>query len=108
LQRVTARSRNSAPDFYGRNEWSHIVSFSNLAIADNQCIRENIMKTFRLLGALITAAGIASLTGCVVAPPYAYAPAPAYGYGYAPGYYAAPAVDIGVGVGGYYGHGWRH
>ena len=42
------------------------------------------------------------LTGCVVAPPYAYAPAPAYGY--APGYYAAPAVSIGVG-GGYYG--WR-
>lgn len=63
------------------------------------------MKTFRLLCTLIAAAGVATLTGCVVAPPYAYAPAPAYGY--APGYYAAPAVDIGVGFGGYYGHGWR-
>lgn len=49
----------------------------------------------------------AGLAGCVIAPPYAYAPAPAYGYGYAPGYYAAPAVDIGVGFGGY-GRGWRH
>ncbi|MBB2927090.1 hypothetical protein [Paraburkholderia silvatlantica] len=63
------------------------------------------MKT---LFCVIALAGLsAGLTGCVVAPPYAYAPAPAY-YGYAPGYYAAPAVDIGVGVGGYYGHGWRH
>lgn len=58
------------------------------------------MKTFRLFFALIAAAGVAMLSGCVVAP--------AYGYGYAPGYYAAPAVDIGVGFGGYYGHGWRH
>ncbi len=66
------------------------------------------MKTIRLFCALIAAVGVATLAGCVVAPPYAYAPAPAYGYGYAPGYYAAPAVDIGVGVGGYYGHGWRH
>ncbi|MCP3727224.1 hypothetical protein AB3X91_12500 [Paraburkholderia sp. BR14263] len=61
------------------------------------------MKT---LFCVIALAGLsAGLTGCVVAPPYAYAPAPAYGY--APGYYAAPSVDIGVGVGGYYGHGWR-
>lgn len=66
------------------------------------------MKT--LYSAIALVALSASLTGCVVAPPYAYAPAPAYGYGYgyAPGYYAAPSVDIGVGVGGYYGHGWRH
>lgn len=62
------------------------------------------MKT--LFCAIALVAMSAGLTGCVVAPPYAYAPAPAYGY--APGYYAAPAVDIGVGVGGYYGHGWRH
>ncbi len=40
----------------------------------------------------------AGLSGCVVAPPYGY---PAYGY--APGYYAAPSVSVGVGVGGYYG-----
>lgn len=62
------------------------------------------MKT--LFCAIALVALSAGLTGCVVAPPYAYAPAPAYGY--APGYYAAPSVDIGVGVGGYYGHGWRH
>ncbi|CAG9273173.1 hypothetical protein [Paraburkholderia unamae] len=62
------------------------------------------MKT--LFCAIAMVALSAGLTGCIVAPPYAYAPAPAYGY--APGYYAAPAVDIGVGVGGYYGHGWRH
>ncbi|WP_341317676.1 hypothetical protein WN982_21250 [Paraburkholderia sp. IMGN_8] len=48
----------------------------------------------------------ASLSGCIVAPPYGYAPAPAYGYGYAPAYYAAPSVDVGIGFGGY-GHGWR-
>lgn len=52
-------------------------------------------------------AGVLALTtglsGCVVAPPYAYGPAPAYGY--APGYYAAPSVDVGVGF--YGGHGWR-
>jgi len=65
------------------------------------------MKTIRLCCAIALAMGLASLTGCVVASPYAYAPAPAYGYGYAPGYYAAPSVDIGVGFGGYYGHGWR-
>lgn len=65
------------------------------------------MKTIRLCCAIALATGLASLTGCVVAPPYAYGPAPAYGYGYAPGYYAAPSVDIGVGVGGYYGHGWH-
>ncbi|HKR42516.1 hypothetical protein AB4Y45_21845 [Paraburkholderia sp. EG287A] len=63
------------------------------------------MKTLFCVIALVGLS--AGLTGCVVAPPYAYAPAPAYGYGYAPGYYAAPSVDIGVGVGGYYGHGWR-
>ncbi|TDN61579.1 hypothetical protein [Paraburkholderia sp. BL10I2N1] len=57
----------------------------------------------RLLSVLALAAG---LSGCIVAPPYAYAPAPAYGY--APGYYAVPAVSVGVGFGGYYGHGWRH
>ncbi|WP_322103906.1 hypothetical protein [Paraburkholderia sp. J41] len=63
-----------------------------------------------LTTALALVALSAGLSGCVVAPPYAYAPAPAYGYGYAPGYYAAPSVDIGVGVGGYYGGhgGWRH
>jgi hypothetical protein len=49
------------------------------------------------------------LAGRVVAPPYGYAPAPALGcgYAYAPGYYAAPAVDVGVGFGGYYAHGWH-
>lgn len=54
------------------------------------------------------------LGGCVVAPPYSpgygYDPTPTYQsgspyYGYAPGYYAAPAVDIGIGFGGYYGGG---
>ncbi|CAM2181384.1 Lipoprotein [Paraburkholderia sacchari] len=65
------------------------------------------MKTIRLCCATALAMALASLSGCVVAPPYAYAPAPAYGYGYAPGYYAVPSVDIGVGFGGYYGHGWR-
>ena len=67
----------------------------------------------RLLSLLALTAG---LSGCIVAPPYAYAPAPAYGYApgyyapgyYAPGYYAVPAVSVGVGFGGYYGHGWRH
>jgi len=51
----------------------------------------------------------ATLTGCVVAPPYgyAYAPAPAYGYGYAPGYYVEPSVGVGIGIGGYYGHSRR-
>ncbi|MCG5077808.1 hypothetical protein [Paraburkholderia tagetis] len=68
------------------------------------------MNTIRLCCAIALAMTLASLTGCVVAPPYAYAPAPAYGYGYgyAPGYYAVPSVGIGIGVGGYYGHGWRH
>jgi hypothetical protein len=47
------------------------------------------------------------LAGCVVAPPYGYAPAPGYGYAYAPGYYAAPSVAVGVGFGGFYGHGWH-
>jgi hypothetical protein len=61
------------------------------------------MKT--LFCAIALVALSAGLTGCVVAPPYAYAPAPAYGY--APGYYAAPSVAVGVGVGGYYGRGWR-
>jgi len=70
--------------------------------------QEKTMKTIKLFCAIALAAGLASLTGCVVAPPYAYAPAPAYGYGYAPGYYAAPTVDVGVGFGGYYGRGWRH
>jgi hypothetical protein len=59
------------------------------------------MKT--LFCAIALVALSAGLTGCVVAPPYAYAPAPAYGY--APGYYAAPSVAIGVG--GYYGGHWR-
>jgi hypothetical protein len=67
------------------------------------------MKTIRVFCAIGLATALVSLTGCVVAPPYAYAPAPAYGYyggyGYAPGYYAAPSVGIGVGFGGYYGHG---
>ena len=55
----------------------------------------------RLLSLLALTAG---LSGCIVAPPYAYAPAPAYGYApgyYAPSYYAAPT--IGIGIGGYYG-----
>jgi hypothetical protein len=57
---------------------------------------------------LVTVCALAiALAGCVVAPPYGYAPAPAYGYAYGPGYYAAPAVSVGIGVGGYYGHGWR-
>ena len=70
----------------------------------------------RLLSILTLAAGLA---GCVaVAPPYGsgygYDPGPTYQsgpayYGYAPGYYAAPAVDVGIGFGGYYGggHGGR-
>lgn len=47
------------------------------------------------------------LGGCVVAPaqPYAYGPA----YGPAPGYYAEPAVSVGIGVSDYGGHGgWHH
>ena len=65
----------------------------------------------RLFGIFVLAAG---LTGCVVAPPYGYGyePAPVYQsgpgyYGYAPGYYAAPAVDVGIGFGFYGGHGGR-
>lgn len=55
----------------------------------------------RLFFAMALAAGLA---GCVVAPPYAYGPAPAYGYyGYG-GYYAAPAVNVGIGYTG----GWHH
>jgi hypothetical protein len=49
---------------------------------------------------------IAGLSGCIVAPPYAYAPAPAYGY--YPGYYAAPSVSVGVGYVGGWGGGWHH
>ncbi|MBC8724593.1 MULTISPECIES: hypothetical protein [Paraburkholderia] len=57
----------------------------------------------RLLFAIIVAVGLA---GCVVAPPppssgYGYEPAPAYGY--APGYYVAPSVSLGIGIGGYWG-----
>ena len=56
---------------------------------------------------------VASLTGCVVAPPYGgygYDPGPVYQsapgyYGYAPGYYAAPSINLGIGFGGYYGGG---
>ncbi|MCC8397662.1 hypothetical protein LJ656_34560 [Paraburkholderia sp. MMS20-SJTR3] len=58
----------------------------------------------KLLSVLALAA---TLSGCVVAPPYGYAPAPAPVYGYAPGYYAAPAVDVGVGIGFGGGHGWH-
>jgi hypothetical protein len=70
----------------------------------------------RLLSILALAAGLA---GCIaVAPPYGsgygYDPGPTYQsgpayYGYAPGYYAAPTVDVGIGFGGYYGggHGGR-
>jgi hypothetical protein len=56
----------------------------------------------------------ADLAGCIVAPPYGYGygyePAPVYQsgpayYGYAPGYYAAPAVDVGIGFGFFGGHG---
>lgn len=66
----------------------------------------------------ILALGV-GLAGCVVAPPYGYGyqPAPAYEsgpgyYGYAPGYYAAPALDVGIGFGfgghgGHGGHGGR-
>ena len=54
-----------------------------------------MIKLFCVVTVVALAAG---LSGCVVAPPYAYAPAPAYGYGYAPGYYyGAPVVDVGVG-----------
>lgn len=53
----------------------------------------------RLLALIAVAA---SLAGCVVAPtPYGYAPYPAYGY------YAAPAVNVGVGFGGGWGGGWH-
>jgi hypothetical protein len=54
----------------------------------------------------------AGLAGCLVAPPYGSGygpqPAPAYQagpgyYGYAPGYYAGPTVDVGIGIGGYFG-----
>ena len=61
-----------------------------------------------LLKAVILAAALLALAGCVVAPapgPYAYAP----GYSYAPGYYYGPpaigAVDVGIGCCGY---GYRH
>lgn len=65
----------------------------------------------RLLGIFALAAGLA---GCVVAPPpgygYGYEPGPVYQsgpgyYGYAPGYYVAPAVDVGIGFGFSGGHG---
>jgi hypothetical protein len=46
-----------------------------------------------MLRLLITLGVFAGLSGCVVAPPYAYTPAPAY--------YAAPIVSVGV------GGGWR-
>ncbi|ANB75429.1 hypothetical protein [Paraburkholderia phytofirmans] len=67
----------------------------------------------RLFSIFMLAAGLA---GCVVAPPYGYGydPGPTYEsgpayYGYAPGYYAAPAVNVGIGFGGYFGggHGGR-
>jgi hypothetical protein len=74
-------------------------------------LREQEKIMIRLFCALAIAAG---LTGCVVAPPppsygygYGYEPAPAYGY--APGYYAAPTVNLGIGIGGYWGgHGGWH
>ena len=47
-----------------------------------------------MLRTLITLGVIAGLSGCIVAPPYAYTAAPPY--------YAAPVVSVGVG-GGY----WR-
>lgn len=63
----------------------------------------------RLISIFSLAMGLA---GCVVASPYGYGYQPESTYesgsgrdGYAPGYYAAPAVDIGVGLGGYYGGG---
>lgn len=54
------------------------------------------MTAFRRI-ALVGAAGAAvlALGGCVVAPP-------AYPYGEAA--VVAPAVSVGIGVGGYYGH----
>jgi hypothetical protein len=57
---------------------------------------------------------VAGLSGCIAAPPYSsgygYDPGPTYQsgpayYGYPPGYYAAPAVNVGIGFGGYYGGG---
>jgi hypothetical protein len=72
--------------------------------------QEEIMM--RLFSTLALADGLA---GCVIASPYGgygYEPAPAYesgppGYygGYAPGYYAAPTIDLGIGFGFFGGHG---
>ncbi|MFM0627040.1 hypothetical protein PQR41_13550 [Paraburkholderia xenovorans] len=39
--------------------------------------------------------------GAIENKPYGYAPAPVQSYTHAPGYYAAPAVDSGVGMGGH-------
>ena len=70
----------------------------------------------KALQCTFAAAATLGLAGCVVAPPYGYGydPGPTYEsgpayYGYAPGYYAAPAVNVGIGFGGYFGggHGGR-
>jgi hypothetical protein len=78
------------------------LSNQNTSAIYNPRTEENMIRL------LCVVALAASLSGCIVAPPYGYAPAPAYGYGYgyAPAYYAAPSVDVGIGFGGY-GHGWR-
>ncbi|EEA04205.1 hypothetical protein BH160DRAFT_0378 [Burkholderia sp. H160] len=59
----------------------------------------------RLLFAIFAIFVSTGLAGCVVAPPpaygYGYEPAPVYGYG--PGYYVAPSVSLGIGIGGYWG-----
>lgn len=39
--------------------------------------------------------------GAIENKPYGHAPAPVHSYAHAPGYYAAPAVGIGVGMGGH-------
>jgi hypothetical protein len=51
---------------------------------------------------------VAHFLVCTAAPqeaienvPYGYAPAPVQSFAHAPGYYAVPAVDIDVGMGGH-------
>lgn len=58
-----------------------------------------MLRLFAIAAVVVSAVGVG---GCVVAPPY--------GYAYAPGYYAVPSVNIGIGYsGGWggYGHGWH-
>jgi hypothetical protein len=67
------------------------------------------------LRAVLVAAGLLGLSGCVVGPGGYYGVAPAYpayaaaypaypGYGY----YPVPPVAVVVGGGGYWGGGWGH